>query len=87
MDGVWLSGSFDRVVVERDKTGRAVAATVYDFKTDRLDREARVLERAERYRAQLERYRAVVQRLTGIPVAEVQGVVVFLVPGALVPVV
>ena len=33
IQGSWVSGIFDRVVVERDETGGAVSAVIYDFKT------------------------------------------------------
>lgn len=66
IDGVWVTGVFDRVVVERDAAGRAVGATVYDFKTDED------MERAvERHAAQLGLYRVAVAQLTGLPEAEV----------------
>jgi len=33
---VWLTGVFDRVVLS-ERNGRAVRASVFDFKTDRMD--------------------------------------------------
>jgi hypothetical protein len=35
LDGVWFTGIFDRVIVKRDASARAVEAWVIDFKTDR----------------------------------------------------
>jgi len=61
-----LSGTFDRVVVARDGKGKAVAAEVVDFKTDRLDGEKEKEERAEYYRPQLEAYAEAVSKLTGL---------------------
>jgi len=37
LDKVWLTGVFDRVVIERNATGGAVRASVLIFKTDRMD--------------------------------------------------
>jgi ATP-dependent helicase/nuclease subunit A len=68
IDGAWVTGVFDRVVVTRDAAGRAVAVTVYDFKTDRTEDtpedRARV---AARYEGQLATYRTVAARLAGLP--------------------
>ena len=66
LDGIWLTGVFDRVLVEKDSFGRAIRSTVYDFKTDR--NVAQNLARAtERHEAQITLYRRVVAVLTGLP--------------------
>lgn len=62
----WLSGTFDRVVVERDASGRATAATILDFKTDRVATEEEIDAAVEKYRPQLETYREVLRRMTGL---------------------
>jgi hypothetical protein len=46
LDGAWVTGVCDRVCVERDARGRAVRATVFDFKTDAVARLAGVDDRA-----------------------------------------
>jgi ATP-dependent exoDNAse (exonuclease V) beta subunit len=61
-----LTGTFDRVVVGRDRKGKAVGAEVVDFKTDRLDGAKEKNERAEYYRPQLEAYAEAVSKLTGL---------------------
>ena len=33
LDGAWVTGVFDRVVIERNQAGQPVRATVLDFKT------------------------------------------------------
>lgn len=66
IDGVWITGVFDRVVVQRDGAGKAVRAAVYDFKTDETTDGA-----IERHGRQLELYRAAVAQLTGLPVNHV----------------
>ena len=69
LDGVWLTGVFDRVVVERDMAGQPIRARVTDFKTDRSrpgeDKAAAALEKHAR---QIILYRRVVALLTGLPV-------------------
>ncbi|HEX2100337.1 MAG TPA: UvrD-helicase domain-containing protein [Candidatus Synoicihabitans sp.] len=74
LEGTWLTGVFDRVVIARGPDGRAVRATIYDFKTDRVDVEAAA---AVRHRAQLESYRQAVARLVGLPLAAVAAEVIF----------
>ncbi len=86
LDSVWLSGSFDRVVIRHDADGRVESATVYDFKTDMVDAVA-AEERAARYRDQVKSYVAVVARLAGMEAAAVRGELVFLSAGVVVPVV
>ncbi len=70
LDGAWVTGVFDRVVVERDASGRAMRATVFDFKTDAVASEAAAVER---HAAQLQVYRRAAAQLTGIAVRAVTG--------------
>ena len=76
----WLSGKFDRVVIARDGAGRAVRATVFDFKTDRLPPQADLAAEGERHAGQLRLYQRAVAVLTGLPVAAVEAQVVFTEP-------
>lgn len=78
LDGAWVTGVFDRVVLTRGSDGRTVAATVFDFKTDALTGAASDLDRAiARHAGQLNLYRRVVARLTGLAEAEVGAEVIF----------
>jgi ATP-dependent exoDNAse (exonuclease V) beta subunit len=77
LDGVWLSGVFDRVVVERDASGRPARVTVIDFKTDRAGGRDTLATLAARHEEQLNTYRHVAARLTGLATAEVVCEVVF----------
>jgi ATP-dependent exoDNAse (exonuclease V) beta subunit len=77
LDGAWLTGVCDRVLVERDGSGRAIRAAVFDFKTDRVKTDAEVADAAERHAAQLNIYRRVIARLARLPVASVTGELVF----------
>lgn len=56
----WLSGTFDRVVIEPGH------ATILDFKTDKTDSDEALAARVEGYRPQLETYREVLSRMTGL---------------------
>ncbi len=66
LDGVWVSGVFDRVVVVRDAGGAVQSATIVDFKTDRVSTEGDVAAAVERHRGQLDAYRRAVAQLTGL---------------------
>ena len=73
LDGVWLTGVFDRVVIERAPTGSAVRAWVFDFKTDRVRaREDAAARAMEKHRGQLNVYRRVAAVLTGLPADQVK---------------
>lgn len=71
LDDTWVTGVFDRVVVERDATGRVRRVTVFDFKTDRVAGGQEVAAVTARHAAQLNLYRRVVALLTGIDAAAV----------------
>ncbi len=72
LDGMWLTGVFDRVLVDRDATGRAIAATVIDFKTDRQRAGEKMTHAVDRHRRQIELYRRVVGVLTGLRADQVK---------------
>jgi ATP-dependent helicase/nuclease subunit A len=78
IDGVWVTGVIDRVVVKRGSDRRAQRATVFDFKTDRVADEPGELARAaQRHAGQIDLYRRVVARLTGLEETAVTAEVVF----------
>lgn len=80
MDDVWVTGVFDRVVVEREGTrgvARATRATVYDFKSDAVENEADMRLAMTRHAAQLNLYRRVAAVLTGLPESAVRCELVF----------
>jgi ATP-dependent helicase/nuclease subunit A len=85
IDGAWITGIFDRVVLERNPAGRVVAVTIYDFKTDRLA-VSEVARGRARYEGQLAVYRAAAARLTGLAEAQVRTALVFTGLRCLVPV-
>lgn len=59
LDGKWVSGIFDRVVVLRTPEGLARSATIYDFKTDH----GLVSEIERRHASQMDTYRQAVSQL------------------------
>ncbi|KXU34683.1 hypothetical protein AXK11_08115 [Cephaloticoccus primus] len=71
IDGTWVTGVFDRVVISTDESGRPVACAVYDFKTDEDTAGA-----ARRHASQLALYRAAAAQLTGLPKEKVRAFLV-----------
>ena len=72
LDGVWLTGVFDRVLVARDAAGRATSAWVIDFKTDRSGSSEDGRAAVAKHAGQLNLYRRVAAILTGLPLAQVE---------------
>ncbi len=73
----WVSGCFDRVQIERDSRGRAVAATILDYKTSRLDREGALERAVAHYRPQMQLYRTVLSRLLELDETDIDLKLVF----------
>lgn len=67
----WVTGVFDRVIVERE-AGKVVRATVFDFKTDLVRPDFDPAQIAARHAPQLNVYRRVVTVLTGLPADQVR---------------
>ncbi len=65
LKGEWLSGTFDRVMVEPEH------ATILDFKTDKVESDEAFRARVEGYRPQLMTYREVLSRMTGLPASAI----------------
>jgi ATP-dependent helicase/nuclease subunit A len=66
LDGAWVTGVFDRVIVERDAAGQATRATVFDFKTDQVPSETDLVTALARHAGQLRLYRRVAARLAAL---------------------
>lgn len=77
LDGAWVTGVFDRVVIERTKDGRVRRATVYDFKTERFPPHVDPAVRAVQHAGQLQLYRRAVAALTGASPQSVAAEIVF----------
>jgi len=67
LDGIWISGVFDRVVIERDAAGGApTRVMVIDFKSDRVEGGEQIQQATGRHAGQLDLYRRVAAVLTGV---------------------
>ncbi len=76
LEGEWITGVFDRVVLQQDEAGRFTQAVVYDFKTDRIG-EAGLGRAAGRHQGQIQLYRRVLSILAGLPEEAVAAELVF----------
>lgn len=80
-----IKGVFDRVAIQRDERGQAVAAHLIDFKSDRVAANSEALaSRVEAYRPQFEAYRQALARLLELSVENITGELVFTTPGVAV---
>lgn len=77
VDGVWVSGVIDRMVVARDAEGRIREARIYDFKSDRIWDETEQNRLVKRYSAQMETYRRLMATATGLTNQSVRAGLVF----------
>jgi ATP-dependent helicase/nuclease subunit A len=77
----WLTGSFDRVAVERDTSGQPVRATIYDFKTDAVESRDALQTLVQPYSRQLLLYRDALSAILRLPPARIRLLLVFTGPG------
>ncbi|MCP5539855.1 MAG: UvrD-helicase domain-containing protein [Akkermansiaceae bacterium] len=80
-DGEWVSGVFDRVVLERDDAGRFTDGHILDYKTNRVADDAEIEAATGHYRSQMTVYRAALARLTGLPETAIGAELLFTRPG------
>ena len=77
MDGDIVSGQFDRVLILRDEQGKAVSATITDFKSNRVEAEKEINKVAERYVGQMAMYRTALASITGLSVQKISAALLF----------
>jgi ATP-dependent helicase/nuclease subunit A len=73
----WLSGTFDRAVIEKDASGEPVSATILDFKTNRATTDEEIALLVKKYEPQLATYREVLARMTGLPLEAIRAQLLF----------
>jgi ATP-dependent helicase/nuclease subunit A len=77
LDGGVVAGQFDRVVIEHDAGGRPVAATILDFKSNRVEGDDALQRTAANYRDQLALYATALRRILGPSVMRVTTALLF----------
>jgi ATP-dependent helicase/nuclease subunit A len=81
LDGQWMSGTFDRVVLTRGEGGEVASAVILDYKTNRVADAAAVARTAEHYAGQMGAYRRALSAMLGLPADRIRAVLLFTVPG------
>lgn len=76
-DSEWISGVFDRVVLEQNPDGSFARAHLVDFKTNRVESEEEIAAAVDHYRSQMSVYRAALTRLTGLPDTAIDAELIF----------
>jgi len=84
LDECWVTGVFDRVVLERDGEGRPCGATILDYKTNAVTSEEEIEQAAEHYRPQLALYGKALARLVGLEPEAIRLCLLFTGPGRVV---
>ncbi len=77
LEGEWLSGTFDRVVIERNSSGTATRASIIDFKTDQVASNEDHNKAISTYRPQLVTYRSVLARLLRLDESKIDAKLLF----------
>ena len=72
-----VTGRFDRLVITRDRSNRPRAASVVDFKSNRVTTIAEMAETAAGYKTQMQDYAMAAARLLGLPAAAVTTTLLF----------
>ena len=79
--GEWVSGAFDRVAILRDGEGRVAGATIFDYKSNRVETDSQIRKTAEGYRPQLSLYGRALSRILAIPRSAITLSLLFTRPG------
>ncbi len=79
-----LSGRFDRLVVERDDAGRAMRATIFDYKSLVVETKEEIQNAAVEYAPQMYDYVRAAARLLCLPPEAITACLIFTRPGRLV---
>ncbi len=77
LDGRWVTGTFDRLVVDFDEAGAAVSAEIQDYKTSRIQGPDDLARNLDIYRPQMALYRKAAARLLGLPETRIAGRLLF----------
>ncbi len=85
LDDEWISGTFDRVILDYAADGSCISAWIVDFKTDSVPNDKALQEKIAGYLPQITLYRQAISRLTGAPASAVQASLLFTRPRQLSP--
>lgn len=81
LNNQWVTGVFDRVIIQRDPDGNVLNATVLDFKSDELTDDSDLQVIADRYRPQMELYRIALAQILRLDQGKISLQLLFTEPG------
>ena len=67
-----INGVFDRVHLQKSKSGSYEQAIIIDFKTDRIHKDYTITQAVEKHRTQMLTYQSALSALTGIETNSIQ---------------
>jgi ATP-dependent helicase/nuclease subunit A len=73
----WVTGAFDRVVIELGSAGRPKTATILDYKSNRVSTEPQMARAAEHYRGQLSLYARALAHILRVPLKAIRTQILF----------
>jgi ATP-dependent exoDNAse (exonuclease V) beta subunit len=77
LEGRWVSGVFDRVVIVRSPAGDITGVDIIDFKTNRIEHPEQIVQMVEHYRPQMNQYGEVIARLLAVSPSRIRKRLVF----------
>ena len=83
LESQWVTGIFDRVTITQDDTGRAVSATILDYKSNQISQPAQFKKATETYRPQLELYGRALSHILKLPESAITKQLLFTRTGAI----
>ena len=81
-----VSGVFDRVAITLDHEAHPVAATILDYKSDRVADDAEIATAVDRHREQLILYVEALSRILTLPIDQITAQLLFTRPGRVIDV-
>ena len=80
LDDQWITGTFDRVTILRDSNGKALEATILDFKSNKIADDTEMANAVERYRSQLLLYGKALSRIVQLDSSKIKLKLLFIHP-------
>lgn len=77
LNNTWISGCFDRVVIEYNRDDAPVAAEIIDYKTSIIGNQQDLIKKSQSYANQLQIYRQALARMIDLPEEKIRTLLIF----------
>ena len=77
LNNTWISGCFDRVVIEYNRDDAPVAAEIIDYKTSIIGTEEDLIKKSQGYANQLQLYRQALTQMIDLPAEKIRTLLIF----------